>query len=81
MDFGKQCFVTKSIFSVTLRLAQEGMVDMQGQGRLLICTDVPPHIHERVTTVTGSSLPGARLRILPLGLSTLHRALFDSDRS
>lgn len=63
-----------------MRLAQEDMVDMQDR-RLLICTDVPPHIHKRVTTVTGSALPGARLRRLPLGPSTLHTALFDSDGS
>lgn len=58
-------------------LAKEDMVDMQDR-RLLICTDVPPHIHKRVTTVTGSPSPGARLRRLPLGPSTLHTALFDS---
>ena len=48
---------------------------------MLIRTDVPPHIHKRVTTVTGSPSPGARLRSLPLGPSTLHTALFDSDGS
>ncbi|KAK5892792.1 hypothetical protein CesoFtcFv8_013144 [Champsocephalus esox] len=39
----KHCFVTKSNFFATLRLAREDMVDM------LICTDVLPHIHKRVT--------------------------------
>lgn len=50
-------------------------------GMQLICTDVPPHIHKRVTTVTSSPSPGARLRILLLGPSTLHTTLFDFDRS
>lgn len=60
---------------------REDMVDMQGGYRLLICTDVPPHIHKRVTTVTGSPSPGAHLLSLPLGPSALHVALFDSDGS
>lgn len=49
--------------------------------RLLMCTDVSPHIHKRVTAATGTPSPGARLRSLPLGPSTLHVALFDSDTS
>lgn len=73
--------VSRGNFSVTLQLAWEDMVDMQGGYRLLICTDVPPHIHKRVTTVTGSPSPGVRLRSLRLGPSTLHAALFDSDGS
>lgn len=77
----KQCFVNKSNSLVTVRLAQEDMVDMQGGYSLLICTDVPPHIHKRVTTVAGSPSPGAHLRSLLLGPSTLHMALFDSDGS
>lgn len=54
---------------------------MQGGYRLLMCTDVPSHIHKRVTAVTGSPWPGARLRSLPLGPSTLHTVLFESDGS
>lgn len=73
--------MSRSNFSVTLRLAREDMVDMQGGYRLLICTDVPPHIHKRVTAVTGSPSPGVRLHSLPLGPSTLHAAPFDSDGS
>lgn len=57
------------------------MVDMQGGQRLLICTDVLPRIHKHVTTVAGSPSPGARLRSLPLGPSTLHTAPFDYDGS
>lgn len=78
---GRRCFVTKSNFSVTLRLAREDMVDMQGGYRLLICTDVPPHIYKRVTTVTGSPSPGANWRSLPLGPFASHTAPFDSDGS
>ena len=66
---------------MTLQLARADMVDMQGGYGLLISTDVPPHIHKRVTAVTGSPSPGARLRSLPLGPSTLHTGLFDSDGS
>ena len=73
--------MSRGNFSVTLRLAWEDMVDMQGGYRLLICTDVPPHIHKRVTTVTSSPSPAVRLRSLPLGPSTLRAALFDSDGS
>lgn len=51
-----------------LRLGRADMVDVQGRHRPLIRTDVPPHIHKRVTTVAGSS---AACLLVP--------ALFDSD--
>lgn len=78
-NFSQQCFSTeKKKVLMPFQLAPEDMVEGAGT---VGCTDVPPHIHKRDTTVAGLPSHGARLRIFLLGPSTLHTGLFDSDGS
>lgn len=82
MQDNKQHFATKHNSPRDGATGREDMVDMQGRHSALFCTDVPPHLHERVTAVAGFALALARRPLTQpalFGPSTSQAARFDCD--